>query len=509
MIGNRPKILSRKETPVVALVVAATLLTCVGFWFFPWLSDDLNYRLPFKDHFLNGDAVTFNSILEQLCYRHFNDNSRLANVVMTLIIFTPKIVQQSIGAIFLLGSLWLPLVLTRLQHSVTAAALWVSAFTLIMPWVDQIYIFNFQINYLWSGSLALLWLWMFLKQRGTTIAFALMSLLVGMWQEATGFPVLVGLLAAMVFSKEMRNLRGVVAAACLITGLAWLYLSPGGMKYRSMPVAYFAGRSSIVTLFVLPTAIYVAWLGIRTLRRHYISTIHIFLSAGSVTSAAVTLYSLYGPRVGWWGVMSALIGLVALTMDSHHRHPRRLQLAAASLLTLTAVHLAWVDYYCYREGRLYNKAVAQYRHNPQSTIFLDMTLREQAPLPTLQKPYYGTFSHHKQVELISRFFGDRDHPIKVIPLQLRDYREGCGHMITGNRRVVEYKGYMVTPEPWGEVVYYPMYVSYDEQQQGPEKTFYSVVFTDADGIKRSWVALDASTLKAIQHPIPARIDTIP
>lgn len=502
-----PDFLRQKETHVAAVITAVTLLTCVGFWFFPWLSDDLNYRLPFKGFFLNGDAVTFSSIWEQLLHRHYNDNSRLANVVMTLIIFTPKIVQQAICALFLFGTLWLPLLFTRLQRSVTAAALWVSAYTLIMPWVDQMYIFDVQINYLWSGTLASIWMWMFLQRRGGNLAFALLSLLVGAWQEATGFPIFVGMIAVMAFSKEMRDSRSVIAAACLVAGLAWLYLSPGGMKYRSMPVAYFAGRSNIVTLFVLPTVIYVAWLVIRALRRRQVSTLHILLSVSSVTSAAVSLYSLYGPRVGWWAVMSAVIGLVALTMNTRPR--RWLHIAAGALLIFTTAHLIAVDYYSYREGRLYDEAVSQYRHDPESTMFLDMTLREQAPLITLQKPYFGTFSHNKQIDLISEFFGDREHPIKVVPLQLNSYREGMGHKIAGNRGVVEYEGYMVAPEAWGEVSYYPMYVSYDEQQQGPEKEFFSVAFTDADGIERSWVALNAYTLQAIHHPIPARIDTIP
>ena len=77
----------------------------IGFALFPWVSDDLWYRLPFKECFLGDASVEPDEIWRQIYWRHTHDNSRLANALMFAVQFLPAWVHASLSGLAAFGTM--------------------------------------------------------------------------------------------------------------------------------------------------------------------------------------------------------------------------------------------------------------------------------------------------------------------------------------------------------------------------------------------------------------------
>lgn len=491
--------IKRPQIQVYIVLAIVTILVGVGFWYFPWLSDDIGYRLPFKDYFVYGQPVELSRLWDHFIDRCTWDNGRLATLAMIFIEFTPHFMQVLCSSAAMWIILWYGLKLIGKRDSVVSACVWSFLLIVFLPWVDQMYVFDFQVAYLWGAAFAVVLSYILLYQKGSMTGVVLMSLLVGLWQEAFGFPLFIGLVAMWLIKRDKRI---AIACLCLLVGLTWLYFAPGGQAYRGTDWRPFSFRSNIINIFALPTIILIITAGIDYVRNRRIGHLLLFVVINAVISSSVMVYAEYGPRVGFWGVYMSLAGFMYIALRFHVGNYVK-RIIAICLLIFTSVHLVVVDAECIRLRRDYDNIIAQSRIKPDETIFVPMVMRENAPLICMQKPYFGAFSHYNTMKILSLFYLPDGKFIRAVPKELQEYREGCGKKVPGNMNIIEYKGYLVgecldekPAEGW-------LYIDY-----GKGRVYMPIFicpFTDADGIKRSWYSVNTSTIQALFTPVPVEV----
>lgn len=481
--------------PVLFTAFVAVLLG-VGFALFPWVSDDLWYRLPFKDCFLADAPVDWSEIGRQIHWRHTCDNSRLANAAMFVLQFLPPWLYASLSALAAFATMRLMQRLGGFAADVRCTALFCGLFALVMPWVDQMYVLDFQLNYLWGGAWMSLFLYMLLRRRGGADALFLVGLLTGVWQECTAFPAFVAAVALWVVYRTYRSERTAAGVAGLLCGLMWLYFSPGGTAYRANSWTPFSFRMSILAVFALPAIVYTAMLAVNVLRRRRLEAVHFVLVVAAWASCAVLLVTTMGPRTGWASVLASITGMTMLLTG----YRRTASAAGAALYALALANLATVCYACHRESVVYDNVVSHYREHGPQTAFIDINLREDAPLLALQKPQFDFFAHYANVRLFSDFYGSVDSLVSVVPARLRHFTAVSADSICPG--FYGYRGLLVGPAPAHpdrlEVV-----VDYGS---GPlDICYFATPFTDAEGITRGWYHCDVSTFSSLLHPVPEHI----
>lgn len=503
----------KKITPAYFVLLTVSVLLATGFYVFPWISDDINFRILFREYFAGEKPMTLSWVWEHICWRYFNDNGRFANVAMVLGITGPDWGLKTGSLIAAFMSMSYGLKLSGLERSFNAAALFTFGFIVAMPWQDSLYVTDFQLNYLWSGAIMLAFLYMFLFRRGNAMVLCAMGLLLGLWQESCGFPALIAVLVVGLLFKSYRDRRTSVAVLALVAGLCWLYFSPGAMRYRTSAPASFSFRINILAVYAVPPLLFGIWTVSNLLKRRFSGmserrkAVLAALMVVSVVSTALMFYSCMGPRVGWAGVLSSLIGMICLLHQSRllelfTRKSRRM--LAWVLLGFTVVHLGVVDVYSLKEGRTYRKIIEGYISEPDKVQFADLLLREELPLYCLQKPHLGAFSHWANINIQSYFYRADGTRIRVVPERLRDFNRGEARVIDGSGEFYEWKGLVVGPVLYDT----PSVARNIEADYGRglhQVDFFTTTFPDAAGVMRAWYYPDASTLETLLCPTPLEI----
>lgn len=489
----------------IAVCAVAAIAAGIGFYFFPWIADDIQYRQHFAAFYNDGASVSPADIWNTYLARYFNDNARGATLAMLILQFLPEPITAIISSTAYFFSLRLILRLAGLENSPAAAAAIVFAFAVFMPWVDQMYLFDFQLPYLVGGTAALWFIFALLYRRGSNITFWALSLFVGLWQECFGFPIFAGMTALMLLYPRFRDRRTIVSLLIILAGLAFLYTAPGRAHYQ-VDIAVFRTRFNIVIVFLLPAVVYLlssAAVFIKDLmRRHRPQPKAVMMTVACAASAWLSAYAAFGPRVGWLSATLAFAGMLAIAHPLIASRPwlkKTAGICAAAAFFFFMVHICYVDYYSYKQRREYDTVISQYRTDPDSPIYTAMILRHQAPLLCLQKPYFGIFSHYFHLQVLSRFYGSEEHFMRVLPIELQTYDHTAAQHI-GDTPFTVWGGHIVGPKISDKPE--RLYVTADYGKGPADCNFMIMPFTDPQGIQRAWYSADASSLTNLITPIP-------
>ncbi len=502
-------IFSKRSVQVKLVLALIVVLLAIGFWYFPWISDDINYRNNFRHNLIDGEPVRISEILDNFWLRCHYDNSRLANLTMLFLQFVPKIFHVLGSALASWLMLWYGLKLIGRRDSLAAAALWSFFAVVTLPWVDQMYVFDFQLNYLWDSAFALVLAYCAIYHKGKLWPLCVLAVFAGMWQEACTFPLFVGLGGLFVFYPAYRNKRIFFILLFLCLGLSWLYFSPGGQVYRGALWRPFGFRANMLALFAVLPAVQTVWAIIRSIRRRSCPPLLFFLTVGSVVSAFLMLYSEFGPRVGWWACICAALGIMYLIFERGYslKKSRIIAVSATLLYLFTCVHLVAVDHHARFERIQYDKVIEAYRADNDAVIYIDMVMREKAPLICMQKPYFGIFSHYRTNNILSIFYtGSEEHQMRVVPIELKDYTGEGLEDVPSNVDLKLYKGYMVGRAIADCPLMILARVDYGYRQITMNVNI--VPFKDKNGIDRAWYSLDSSTLESLIYPVPFGVEIL-
>lgn len=424
---------------------------------------------------------------------------------MIFVQFAPHIVQTTLSVASLWVVFFYGLKLLDKEASLAAACIWASCVILFAPWIDKMYIFDFQVAYLWGTAFTILFCYVLLKTRKNVILIVL-GIILGCWQECFGFPIFISIIILWIFCPKHRNLRTLVSELTIFIGLVWLYISPGGQEYRSHGHPMYS-RIILLIPFAIPSFLALAWFLIRVFRRKCYSAITVILVSSSFTSALLMIYAGFGPRVGWWAVIAGFLSIFNIGYNSSVFRkiiPIIKHVIAASLLVFTSIHLVFVAYYSYLQGEEYYKILQRFLSNPQKTVFAKMYLREQIPLICFQKPFFGIFSHERVANDITQFYAPGKDKLKVVPEELEFFKSKDAEIVTGSANMFRYKGYLVGPVISPERTIINVTIWYGDYKT--KREMYHVPFIDYDGIYRAWYMPRSLSISDLRERIPTKAD---
>ncbi len=493
------------------------LLNGIGLALFPPIGDDLQYMTPWREYLINGQAVNFGNVIDFLSDRYTCDNGRLANVVMTLVIAPlPRLVGGLFSGLVFALILYLGARLGDFLKKTSSTILWTAALVFLLPWHDQLYLLDFQLNYLWTSALLLLYAFLLLKgdinSSRHKIALITTALILGFWHEGFGIPTLCATILLSIVFKAYRCATTWWTIGALFPGSIYLMCSPA-MLYR--PHDLLASFSEMMPSMVYPYLFigifYLATITISAIKNR--KTTHqpivIFSSAIIIISGIITYITEVGARAFVPGIVMACLGIVTFmssAFDSDHIHNSLKLLASAVIYIFTAIHLLAVDMMCLRLGNEYESTLDAWRKNPKQTAFVDMTLRAQAPWICLSKPHYDYFAHYRPVKTISSYYFGSKHARLAVPAALADYTAGKGEAVEGSLGARFYRGCIVGP--WLGPISGVASMTDDYGWGTKKREYYIVPFRSrSDGKVYSWYYPNRTNLDCTFNPRPQLLST--
>lgn len=508
---SQPSRTSQAMLPAVAVAVA--VLVGVGLAIFPATGDDLHLSWPWRRWLAWGEGPDWDAVSDFAVWFFGNENRRLANFVMMALAALPRWVGgmlsgAAVGYIVYRGAR-----LADISRRPLALSVWTAAVVLGLPWYDQLYLTDFQLNYTWAAAIMLAYASRLLKadtgRRGRVPALFGLALLLGVWHEGFGVPCLLATATVAVCYGRRRTPATMAALTGLALGSAFLMITPtmvATMSQAGGPGArYFSGHLSrlVYPYLAVGVAYFVALAAMSVARRRIVPWRPdcTFASVVIAASWTITCVTATGPRAFTPGLVFAWLGLVA-SATNRRRRPGRLSTAvAASVFAFLAVHLACVDVVCARLRDEYRQTIAAWRDDPQATAFVPMTRRNDVPWLCVWKPHYNIFSHYGPVSQISRYYFDTDTVRLAVPEQLAGYTPQKAETIPGDARATAFEGYIVAPWLGPRALVLGMRDSYGWGER--ERYYYYVPFRSrADGRLYGWFHPERSDIDVTLRTIP-------
>lgn len=441
----------RKISTIVSATVIS-LMVAIGFAMFPPISDDVHFLMPYRDYMLERSGSLSDAYYEVVNNFIYHSNGRLANLIYAL--FAPfRWVLYAISALAVWGILVEGAKIGKFASRRLIFGVYAIGFLFCFPWVDQLYLIDFQTNYIWSTALALFIFRRFSERehRRPTVLVTLCFVL-GFWHEGTAACLLLAFLTIMVTDRRFRNWISGLCSFALLPGICFISSRQWGWTAN-----YFDTRQAILYIYSMPAAVFAAmWFAAffkgRQAREFVLSPIVLGLAAIASSATIFMLLVPTGPRTGSLGIICSIIGVCALL--SADVVFKRIKIGrTTNTIILTALyalifcHLSVVDYECYKAGKLNKIAVEEFQRNPCNTIYADMTLRTNAPFISAQKPYYDWFGHFLTVYSLSRFYSSNPEDIfMVVPTQLEQLDNALIEPIAGTAGLSRYKGLLIGPQ---------------------------------------------------------------
>ena len=134
-------------------------------------------------------------------------------------------------------------------------------------------------------------------------------------------------------------------------------------------------------------------------------------------------------------------------------------------------------------------------------MFAPLTLRENAPLMALQKPYFDWFAHDNTLEVFNLIYSNDSVRLEVVPERLKYFSPGKAERVPGTAGVYVYDGLTVGTD--SDTKWYMADFGHGSRSH----RFHTVAFRGADGNEYVWLHLDYASLDFLMHPRPAKMDT--
>ena len=502
--------------------VAVAVLVGVGLSLFPPTGDDLHMSWPWRRWLAWGESPDWSGVRDFYVWFFNNENRRLANFLMIALSALPRWVGGMLSGIVVGYIVYKGARLAGLSKRPVAMSCWTAAVIIGLPWYDQFYLTDYQLNYTWPSAIMLALTDRLLNKNipggRHVIAMFLLALLLGVWHEGFGVPCMLAAITVAVLFRQYRKLSTWATVAGLAAGSAYLMLTPMMAETFSQaggPGAhYFSGHLiRVVYPFLAVGVVYsVALATIYFVKKQNLlkQSLWVFATVVVASSWTITYVTATGPRAftpglvfGWLGIVSCAVILA--------RHPARRRLApvlAASLIyAFLAVHLVCADIVCAELSREYRQTIEAWHRDSGATAFVPMTRRSDVSWLCILKPHYNLFSHHGPVKQICRYYFDTDVPLLAVPEQLAGYTPEKAVKIPGDARATAYDCLIVCPwlgpkamvlgmrdcYGWGEIVRYYYYLPFRSR---------------ADHRLYGWLFPERSDIDVTLHSIPDYLYTV-
>lgn len=438
------------------------------YYLMPYKGDDLTYMMPMRDY-INGidDKFPLKNIIYAIRQRYRYDNIRLANDILPFFLLLPKWIPALLNGMMVLILFEFSRKLALIERGALCAVSLLFAMSVVfLPWYDQMFECCFAFNYVWSSTLALVYLYYFAshpqrpRKSIQSASLIMLGIVVGAFHEGISLPLFGGLAVYLLVNHTKTTRWQLLLCLCLLPGLILLLTTPGIAK-RSTFVTHFSNITNLSLLkYHVPLILFLILLLFSVLRyrrqfaKLLITSPLLIITATALLSFGIHLINQFAPRVGWTCTLFSIIGIFYLL---HGLYPAlyRPGLSASAIGTLVAVatlvHLGAATYYAIKLRREFDNVISIYRTSGYGTVFYDIISEFEVSPLLLKKPYFETFTWSISCLSLSNWYSENpDKYISVVPTSLRGIAASEMQSVPGNNSILEYKGNYIIPRQFSE-----------------------------------------------------------
>ena len=419
----------------------------IYFYFYPTALDDYMFLNGMKEQAIAAGhpGSLWHGLWGEAVNRYYEDNGRLANTVFPSMLLVPRIIPVVISiAAFIVTYI----LIIKLSHAKSLFLFCVATFgvCVLMPWHDNLFVLMYQINYVWTGALMLVALYLFLDRRKHSAGLSFTAgLILGLSHEGFTIPLLCAALAIIMIKRHSLNTTRIALIAGMIAGTIWIVSAPATWTKSAILAQQDAGRLSLLRvewLYYLYIMIWIVCAVQRRTRVHAMSDLALICLIAGAMVIPFHIFS-YRMRAIYPLCMLAIIGLTYLGQQLP-RHPisnilkNSLIIIACAFL---AVHLSLAAVYIFKLHAETSVQIDIQEQNASrdTTLFVPLKYDYQLPWLTLCKAnciYRGMSG-----SFYDRYSNIRHHVI--LPEELHGYRGEADHIIPGGADARYFKGFII------------------------------------------------------------------
>lgn len=450
----------RKAIPIIILLILAAVFTFVESSDREWISDDISYRFICEDDSIYMDASrmreirTVADICESQAYHYIYMNGRLP--VHFIVQFFDGITGKTLFALFNSAVMVLAIILCgRVGRGKSTKGVphhWYD----LDPWYYLIatlalfYLFPVQtdgrlwfspamgINYLWSSTIFMAFLYYFNRCERVSIWLMLLALLTGWSHEAFSIALSGGTFLYMIFRRRKIN-RGQIAMTFMLwVGTALIVFAPGTLYRASDPalsesllvraINTIKAWSEIkvlwiLLLFIVVTAMTKGWHFLRLYFRENILIVFIL-----VTGLLLSIYAHGVTRALTCVELTSLLLVLRLIGAWKFRIPgKRTSTGELSLLLYGLLLCLFAGYETtiircnMKTHREYLAMIERYRTSPDGATYITIPGDYGIASPYVNRYFNELFPSHFAATKFARLYRKSDY-LEPLILQPTDYR---------------------------------------------------------------------------------------
>lgn len=435
----------------------------VSFISLPLMLDDYWYSEYFYD-WKEGISKSFpyEEIFETWKHHWLYDNGRLANIFYVPFLLTPRWIGACVSSIFLLYSLYAGLKLVNIPIKKNGIiAIYMLMVVFLMPWYDSIGCLCYQYNYIISTAIAILVLQVFFKycvlKESRVGKLLIIGIIAGAWHEGFSIPVLLGIIAVVLFYKELRTINSYSLVLGLTIGILWLLFAPGFIhRFDDISCKFPVNGHKIVFVLLLHPAFIltictILLLVVKNKLRVSINPIVVALFIAAMCSVGIHVFSLRSPRAGWWGEFTSVLMLSYVLNKflpvSIKRYNAKNIIVYLFVWIIIGLHMLMVDYYSVTIGKQFNSAIAEYRKNGRKPVFCDFITEYESPVIAMLSPDFTLFCNKLNFDMINGYWNEKgtENEFRTIPYDLRSVDKTTGELVAGNARIMRLGNHLYMP----------------------------------------------------------------
>lgn len=428
----------RRQLPYWTVLASSALICALMSLFTPFQLDDYQFIGAWRESSGGSDVFSWSSWAGFMEIIRNNDNMRLSNVLSPIsTMFSPwrelfpwlsGLLYASIVAMVMkLGGV------TR-QRGFWAAVSW-AAMILFLPWRNQLFVRDYLLNYLWSGTVTLLAVILALRtleRRGFLLALV-MVIIAGWWHEGFAIPVVAGM--AVVTLKRRLNTGWrwwIVMTVYGVVGVS-VFVCPGMLSRIPMEVTTDPALSMVlrrlIGLSLVGLAVCAALICIIIRHRPLFSSpTFVVIFTAMIISSIISLCVRPSDRTTFFPELCAIVIMLIIFSPLHFSHQRTATVGIIIWMICMAQGV-WAVIWQHRLLEDNDKIMALFDGNAK-TVFYDAIQPEDVPFTTLKFPVRTCWVEPFAYEALDNFL-DGDGAV-VVPTVLREASDSISVRLEGN-----------------------------------------------------------------------------
>lgn len=425
------------------LLLIAALYTWLGF-VTPFYLDDLMFMGEWIDN-AGSSAFSFGGFADFFTFTRGYDNSRIANLIAPFSsLISPfreifPIVNGCAYALLVMFVQWLSCNAVSARNSILLILSWF-CIILFLPWYDSIMIFDYTLNYVWSGVAALGFIYILLKgeQKGWSglllAAGLVMAVLAGGFHEAYGLATFCGVSLLILCRHGRVSLQMYLLTAVLLISTLVFFLGEGMIErfqYATSRNHHFPGFR--VWCVAVASAIpYLCAAFFKTgriiLRKTVSSGIFLICIGIAVSGYVIGYFTMNAPRCYFFANIAMIIIMLNMLFNlSSEKGLERLKetliwrIGAGVLAALCVFQTLGVIYWQKKYGDESRRIYALLEESPSGMVYYDLQESGFPPRYTLGMPVYNAkiWNSYWQLRALNQYL--KRPFLSLVPSALHDF----------------------------------------------------------------------------------------